>query len=72
MKLLAVILSIFLLASCDEDKRYRIETDDHVYHVDSYHEVGENCIQFEADCNCGDGKTKTVTACGTYEITTKN
>ena len=72
MKFLAVILSIFLLASCDEDRRYRIETDDHVYHVDSYHKLGDGCIQFQVDCDCGAGKTKTVTACGTYEITLKN
>lgn len=69
--ILALILVTSLIGCAGMDKKYRIENGKNIHYTDNYNKTSEGCIIFQEQCGCaGDNNIRTVTVCGSYEITT--
>ena len=69
-KLILLVLSVTLLASCVEQRKYTIDTPTGSYSTDNYVEQN-GCIMFKSDCGCG-GEPESIKVCGNYSIRKNN
>lgn len=69
-KLILILLVAFVMVSCGQPSKYRIDTPSGSFQTNSYQEI-DGCVVFKNECGCG-GEAKSTKVCGNYTIIKSN